>query len=57
MVKITYKDAKTGKPLPKVTVENYKPIKKFTKPEVVKVGKVYKTNKRKYPNNTYVEGE
>ena len=38
MAKLKYKDSKTKKTLTKKTEENYKPIKKVTKSEVVKVG-------------------
>ena len=41
-------DKKTGKPLSKKTVENYKPIKKLTKPKIEKVGKIYKIAKNEY---------
>jgi len=48
VAKTTYKDKKTGKPLSKKTVENYKPIKKLTSPKIKKVGKIYKIAKNNY---------
>ena len=38
----SYKDAKTKKRLSKITVENYKPIKKVIGTKIVKKGKTYK---------------
>tara|TARA_R110002020_G_scaffold426777_1_gene636154 strand:- start:1147 stop:1311 length:165 start_codon:yes stop_codon:yes gene_type:complete len=54
MAKITYKDAKTGKKLAKKAAEHM--IKKYTKPTVVKEGKIYSL---KYPTakNKYEQGK
>tara|TARA_R100000234_G_C4979733_1_gene170208 strand:- start:442 stop:594 length:153 start_codon:yes stop_codon:yes gene_type:complete len=49
MAKVSYKDAKTGKPMSKKTVESF--VKKHTKPKIKKEGIVYKV-----VNNKYKEG-
>jgi hypothetical protein len=50
----TYKDARTKKRLSKITVENYKPIKKVTGTKIVKEGKTYRIAD---PKGDYKEGK
>ena len=45
---ITYSDAKTGKPISQKTLDNWKPVKKATKPKIIKEGKIYRIAKNKY---------
>ena len=45
---ITYSDAKTGKPISQKTLDNWEPVKKATKPKIIKEGKIYKIAKNKY---------
>jgi hypothetical protein len=45
---ITYLDAKTGKSISQKTLDNWKPVKKATKPKIIKEGKIYRIAKNKY---------
>ena len=39
---IKYRDSKTGRILSQKTVENWKPIKNITSPQIIKEGKKYR---------------
>ncbi len=46
MAKVSYTDAKTGKPMTKKTVESF--VRKHAKPKIKKEGLVYKVVNEKY---------
>tara|TARA_R100000458_G_C8180249_1_gene177548 strand:+ start:434 stop:634 length:201 start_codon:yes stop_codon:yes gene_type:complete len=45
---ITYSDTKTGKPISQKTLDNWGPVKKHSKPKIIKEGKIYRIANHKY---------